>query len=89
MPEHHGDSDEPELAGFDHEPELSAAERELRGVPTETPSGDPIRNVYYVAFVAALGGLLYGYDTGVISGTLMQITQDLSLIHISEPTRPY
>ncbi|GAA3359576.1 sugar porter family MFS transporter [Saccharopolyspora gregorii] len=79
MSEQHGGSDDPELAGFDEEPDLSAAERDLRGVPTRTPAGDPIRNVYYVAFVAALGGLLYGYDTGVISGTLIQIAQDFGI----------
>ena len=65
-------------ADFGDEPVLSAAERTLRGVPSEVPD-DPIRNVYYVAFVAALGGLLYGYDTGVISGTLIQIAQDFGI----------
>lgn len=34
---------------------------------------------YCVAFVAALGGLLFGYDSGVISGALPLIQHDFSL----------
>lgn len=36
-------------------------------------------NVIRVALVAALGGLLYGYDTGVISGTLIEIGRDFDI----------
>ena len=36
-------------------------------------------NFYMIAAVAALGGLLFGYDTGVISGALLFIRQVMSL----------
>jgi len=35
--------------------------------------------VYRVAAVAALGGLLFGYDTGVVSGALLFIRDDFGL----------
>lgn len=35
--------------------------------------------VAFISFVAALGGLLFGYDTAVISGTVSQVTEQFGL----------
>lgn len=36
-------------------------------------------SVVVVALVSAISGLLYGYDTGIISGALLQITDDFGI----------
>ncbi len=38
-----------------------------------------MRYVGFISFVAALGGLLFGYDTAVISGTVSQVTEQFGL----------
>ncbi|MGY1438909.1 sugar porter family MFS transporter [Streptomyces reniochalinae] len=78
MPDRRSQPEDPGDRGFGDEPKLSPEEQKLSGIPAETASSST-RNIYYVAFVAALGGLLYGYDTGVISGTLDQIAQDFGI----------
>jgi hypothetical protein len=47
----------------------------------ETPNGDhePSAMVYIAAVVASIGGLLFGYDIGVISGAKIQIQSELGL----------
>jgi sugar porter (SP) family MFS transporter len=57
------------------ETELGASsEFQLRGT----------RFVHIAALFAALGGLLFGYDTGVISGALIFIKRDFNLTTIAE-----
>src|SRR2546429_5671016 len=57
----------------------------VKGTPTGTrgpapavplPSGIVRRHVLLGAAITALGGLLFGYDTGVISGALLFIGKD-------------
>ncbi len=42
------------------------------------------RRIWFVAFVAALGGILFGYDTAVISGTTRIVSDQFSLSEISK-----
>ncbi|WP_072572570.1 sugar porter family MFS transporter [Granulibacter bethesdensis] len=42
-------------------------------------SGEAYMNFTFMAVVAALGGLLFGYDTGVISGALPFLREDFNL----------
>jgi sugar porter (SP) family MFS transporter len=43
---------------------------------TEVVSGGPGRAVIWMAAITALGGLLFGYDTGVVSGALLFLKDD-------------
>lgn len=62
-----------------------AAEDGERGL-IGPPSGDlldqdtsPPRFVYVLAFFSALGGFLFGYDTGVVSGAMLLLKKEMSL----------
>lgn len=44
-----------------------------------TNAPDSTRFVYVAAAISALGGMLFGYDTGVISGAILFLRQDFSL----------
>jgi sugar porter (SP) family MFS transporter len=47
--------------------------------PLTNPKGQRNGYAYLVSTVAALGGLLFGYDTGVISGALLYLVKDFKL----------
>ncbi|RDI64559.1 sugar porter family MFS transporter [Nocardia pseudobrasiliensis] len=49
--------------------------------PTRDESLSAHRNVLIVALFAALGGMLYGYDTGIISGALPKMSAQWGIDH--------
>lgn len=53
------------------------------GLPANEP-GPHTKRLGMVAFIATFGGLLFGYDTGVINGAITPMTGDLGLTPFTE-----
>lgn len=59
------------------------AETEESGLIAALPSSPPSKRfLYTVTFFAAIGGFLFGYDTGVISGALLFLRPEFCLSEV-------
>ncbi|MHB0959784.1 MAG: sugar porter family MFS transporter [Pirellulaceae bacterium] len=47
--------------------------------PLSPPAEGTRRYLFLISFIAALGGFLFGFDTAVVSGTLVQLTTQFQL----------
>jgi major inositol transporter-like SP family MFS transporter len=70
---------------------MTANEMTARGLPAVGPgqggepaSGRARRYLFTLTAISTMGGLLFGYDTGVISGALLYLREDLQLSSLGE-----
>lgn len=65
---------------------MDGGEQSLIGPPSGDSGGDLLDKdastsgfVYMLAFFSALGGFLFGYDTGVVSGAMLLLKKEMNL----------
>ncbi len=62
------------------EDEAEVKPQQSTGVPLLSDDGEPLgRYMITLTVVSALGGFLFGYDSGVVSGAMLKIKEDMEL----------
>lgn len=74
MVDHDDEAHAPLMVGAD---EHAFSDRARDDISRESDKESPSAFIWALTFAAAISGLLFGYDTGVISSTLVSIGKDL------------
>lgn len=61
---------------------MDDGEEPLLDLENKAKTGDNARFVYILAFFSIIGGFLFGYDTGVVSGAMILLADVFSLNHV-------
>ncbi len=76
-----------EFSVMDNEGEMELKPEKYMGLPLLSKDGEHLgRYMITLTAVSALGGFLFGYDTGVVSGAMLKIKEDMELKPWQEET---
>lgn len=68
-----------------HRPEMDPSEaKHESGLSIGTKQPKTTLFIWVLAFFSAIGGFLFGYDTGVVSGAMLLVKNDFSLTSVGE-----
>eukprot|EP01084_Bolivina_argentea_P165430 287401_1 len=76
-----------EFSGMNDEDETALKLQQSMDMPLLSEDGEPLgRYMITLTAVSAIGGFLFGYDSGVVSGAILKIKEDMGLVPWQEET---